>query len=78
MPVIIRRQRRVFRVFLAVLAALLPPAFAATSAAAAQITGGAILGIVKDTTDSVIPGATVTATNVATNQSSVTHTNADG
>ena len=52
--------------------------FFLAAAVAAQITGGAILGVVKDTTDSVIPGATVTATNVATNQSSVTQSNADG
>ena len=68
MPVVIRRQRLFVLAFITLLAAT----------AAAQITGGAILGIVKDSTGSVVPGATVTATNVGTNQSSVTLTNEEG
>lgn len=43
-----------------------------------QITGGAVAGVLKDSSGGVIPGVTVTATNVRTNQSSVTHTNAQG
>ena len=44
----------------------------------AQILYGSVVGVVRDGTGALIPGATVTATHVATNQSSVTPTNADG
>jgi outer membrane receptor protein involved in Fe transport len=44
----------------------------------AQITGGAILGVVKDSSGGVLPGVTVTATNAATNDPSITTTNAEG
>ncbi|MPZ19412.1 MAG: TonB-dependent receptor plug domain-containing protein [Luteitalea sp.] len=50
----------------------------ASSAASAQITGGAIVGVVTDAGGGVLPGVTVTATNIATNQAAVTHTNAQG
>jgi hypothetical protein len=46
--------------------------------AAAQVDTGAIQGTVRDTSGGVVPGATVTLTNVGTNTSSQTTTNADG
>ena len=46
--------------------------------AAAQVDTGAIQGTVRDTSGGVVPGATVTLTNVGMNTSSQTTTNADG
>jgi carboxypeptidase family protein/TonB-dependent receptor-like protein len=46
--------------------------------AAAQDPRGAITGRIRDSSGGSLPGATVTATNVATNVSSTTVTNADG
>jgi hypothetical protein len=46
--------------------------------AAAQITGGAIVGIVRDLGGGVLAGVTVTATRLGTNQDSVTSTNGEG
>jgi outer membrane receptor protein involved in Fe transport len=45
---------------------------------AAQITGGAIVGIVRDSAGGVLVGVTVTATRLGTNQASVTSTNGEG
>jgi outer membrane receptor protein involved in Fe transport len=44
----------------------------------AQIAGGAILGVVKDSSGGVLPGVTVTATNLATNEASTVTTNGEG
>jgi len=44
----------------------------------AQIAGGAILGVVRDSSGGVLPGVTVTATSLATNQASVVTTNSEG
>ncbi len=46
--------------------------------ATAQITGGAIAGVIKDSSGGVLPGVSVTATNVGTNQTSITSSNAEG
>jgi iduronate 2-sulfatase len=43
----------------------------ASGAAWAQITGGAIVGVVTDASGGVLPGVTVTVTNIATNQATV-------
>src|SRR5688572_32990655 len=48
------------------------------SPAAAQDFRGAISGRVTDTSNAVLPGATVTATNTATNQSTTSVANSDG
>ncbi|MEQ1923084.1 MAG: carboxypeptidase regulatory-like domain-containing protein, partial [Pyrinomonadaceae bacterium] len=52
--------------------------FAASAISFGQATTADILGTVEDPTGRVIPGATVTATNVATNQSRKTTTNDSG
>jgi outer membrane receptor protein involved in Fe transport len=44
----------------------------------AQITGGAIVGVIKDSSGGVLPGVSVIATNVGTNQTSATSANAEG
>ena len=44
----------------------------------AQIGGGSIVGSVIDSSGAVMPGANVTATNVATNAVSTTITNGTG
>jgi hypothetical protein len=46
--------------------------------ASAQITRGAVSGVVRDASDAVVPGATVTVTNVDTNISSTAVTDAAG
>ena len=46
--------------------------------ASAQILYGSVVGIVKDSTGSVLPGATVTIVNKETNLTRETVTNADG
>src|SRR5688500_13423844 len=46
--------------------------------AAGQDFRGAITGRVSDTSNAVLPGATVTATNTATNQATSSVTNSDG
>jgi hypothetical protein len=46
--------------------------------AAAQITRGAISGTVRDTTGAVVPGASVTVTNMETNIANATVTDAQG
>src|SRR5262244_2673508 len=51
---------------------------AAAAAADAQEFRGAITGRINDKSGGVLPGVTVTATNVATNVSSTTTTNQDG
>jgi hypothetical protein len=51
---------------------------AITASAAAQDYRGTIAGAVKDRSGGVLPGVTVTATNVATNISSTTTTNGEG
>ena len=50
----------------------------AAGTAAAQDFRGAISGRVTDTSNAVLPGATVTATNTATNQSTTSVANSDG
>ncbi len=52
--------------------------FAAASVSFSQVTTANLLGTVEDSTGRVIPGATVTATNVATNQSRTSTTNDSG
>src|SRR5258706_2873223 len=46
--------------------------------ASAQVDRASVSGTVKDTTDSVVPGATVTARNVATNVPAVSVTDGQG
>jgi len=53
-------------------------ALATTATATAQDFRGAITGAVKDGSGGVLPGVTVTATNVATNVGSTTTTNGEG
>src|SRR4249919_3314090 len=48
------------------------------AAAAAQVGAGALTGVVSDGTGQVVPGASVTATAVGTNQSRTVTTAADG
>ena len=50
----------------------------APGAAVAQDFRGAITGRIADKSGAVLPGVTVTATNVATNVGSTTTTNSDG
>ena len=47
-------------------------------AAYSQTTFASITGTVTDATGAVVPGATITATNVETNLKSTVHSNADG
>jgi hypothetical protein len=49
-----------------------------TTAAAAQDFRGAITGRITDNSNAVLPGTTITATNVATNVATTTTANADG
>lgn len=62
------------------LAALVIAAITAmpASPAAAQVDTGVIQGTVRDSSGGVVPGATVTLTNVGTNTSSQTTTNSEG
>ena len=53
-------------------------AAAVAAPALAQDFRGAITGRVTDTSNAVLPGATVTATNIATNQPTSSVTNSDG
>jgi hypothetical protein len=46
--------------------------------AQARLTGGDLQGVVRDNTDAVLPGVTVTATHVATNQSRSAVTDGEG
>src|SRR5262245_25924687 len=48
------------------------------SYAAAQVERASLTGTIKDSSDAVVPGATVTATNSATNVPSVTTTDSQG
>src|SRR5215210_7837066 len=48
------------------------------SPAAAQVDTGVIQGTVRDSSGGLMPGVTVTLTNVSTNTASQTVTNADG
>jgi hypothetical protein len=50
-----------------------PPSYAQTRATTADL-----VGVIRDTTEGVLPGATVMATNVDTNQSRTTVSGADG
>src|ERR1700744_486918 len=52
--------------------------FAACGALIAQETVGAITGTVKDATGAAVPGATVKATNIATNLEVVEHSDPNG
>ena len=51
---------------------------ASTSPLHAQVAAGEITGIVKDQAGAVVPGATVTVTNVETNRQRVVVSTADG
>lgn len=53
-------------------------AFAFAAPAAAQMTRGAVSGTVRDATGAVVPGATVTVTNMGTNQSKTAVSDAQG
>ena len=48
------------------------------AAAAAQAAGAEITGVITDQAHTPVPGATVTATNAATNQARVAVTTSDG
>src|SRR5215203_2193975 len=61
------------RAAMALLMAVLLPA-----AGFAQMTRGSIAGVVRDSSGAVVPGATVTVTNVATNAAQTTTTDGDG
>jgi hypothetical protein len=63
---------------LALCLAALATVTAAVTPVFAQDFRGAITGRVTDTSNAVLPGATVTATNTATNQSTATTVNSDG
>src|SRR2546425_7078453 len=67
-------MRRMLYGLLAVLAALLLH----VPTAAAQVDRAALTGTVKDTSNAVVPGATVTARNAATNVPAVSVTDAQG
>jgi Carboxypeptidase regulatory-like domain len=62
----------------AILGVVVLASLAAAPAATAQILYGTIVGIVRDTSGAVIPGATVTIVNVDTNLTREATTNADG
>src|SRR5262245_3132558 len=51
---------------------------ATTGVAEAQITRGGVVGTVRDSSGGVVPGATVTTTNTATNATRTTQTDTDG
>jgi len=52
--------------------------FATSSKAGAQVAAGEITGIIHDSGGGAVPGATVTVTNLATNQQRVVNSTADG
>jgi hypothetical protein len=58
--------------------ALILAAALAASEARGQVLYGTIVGTVKDSTGAVVPGASVTTTNIQTNQTRATETNAVG
>jgi outer membrane receptor protein involved in Fe transport len=66
-------MRKMALLFLVVAVSLLIP-----HRGLAQVGSGAINGIVSDSSGGVIPGATITITNLATNVKHVAHTNATG
>src|SRR5215831_13749270 len=51
---------------------------AASSPAGSQVAAGELTGIIQDSDGGAVPGATVTVTNVATNQQRVVNSTADG
>src|SRR5262245_46949179 len=51
---------------------------AAASPAGAQVAAGEITGIIHDSDGGAVPGATITVTNLATNQQRVVNSTADG
>jgi Carboxypeptidase regulatory-like domain/TonB dependent receptor len=71
MPVLSRFHERTVK-FLLVMTLLLP------SVVLAQIDTGSVVGVVRDPSGAVIPGATVTLTNTTTGVTRVVTTNADG
>ena len=73
-----REQMMRMRTFALVAVLLLAAGMTSPPAADAQITRGAISGTVKDQTGAIIPGATVTVTNVDTNASRTSVTDAQG
>src|SRR5215510_6613606 len=69
-------QHRTGALFLCLLA--LVALFATSSKAGAQVAAGEITGIIHDSGGGAVPGATVTVTNLATNQQRVVNSTADG
>ena len=68
-----RLKNRAARAVVAFLTAILVP-----SLGIAQMTRGSIAGTARDSSGAVVPGATVTVTNVATNAAQVVVTDAEG
>lgn len=71
-------RRRLTTAYRFVLACALAFAFSAAALAQADSTSATLNGVVKDPTGAVIPGATVTARNPATNEVRTATTNDDG
>src|SRR6185369_17568859 len=68
--------RRIGALFPCLLA--LVAVFATSSRAGAQVGAGELTGIIQDSNGGAVPGATVTVTNVATNQQRVVNSTVDG
>src|SRR6476646_5643602 len=69
-------EHRTGALFLCLIA--LVACLAASSTAGAQVAAGELTGIIQDSGGGAVPGATVTVTNVATNQQRVVRSTADG
>src|SRR6478752_8895287 len=69
-------EHRTGALFLCLIA--LVACLAASSTAGAQVAAGELTGIIQDSNGGAVPGATVTVTNLATNQQRVVTSTADG